>query len=247
MMRLRASQRIQRYARAGAEAVVETLWPTRCIICERAGFSVCPSCREGLRYIDQWQACPSCGAPYGALQCTECNVLRLADSGRDRLPFDGCVSAVVFDDDSARIVRGCKDAGEQGLSDFMGYCIACAVPPEWVSRDVCIASVPATRKAKSARGFDHGRALANAVSEYLGLPCETLLFAGRAKDQRDLDRQQRFRNACNRFSPCGPCKGKDVLLVDDVYTTGATLCAATDALMEAGALRVRCATFARVY
>lgn len=244
---LRASQVAGRYARAGLDVLSETLWPTRCIICERPGYLVCPECRQGLSYIDQWQACPRCGAPFGARQCTECNELSLADSGWDALPFSACVSAVELDDAASSIVRGCKDAGEQGLSDFMGYCIACAVPPGWVGEGTCVAGVPATAKARAARGFDHGRALARAAAGYLDLPCADLLEAGRAKDQRALGRGQRFRNAEGRFCACAPCEGADVLLVDDVYTTGATLCAASDALVRAGARRVRCATFAHVY
>ena len=85
------------------------------------------------------------------------------------------------------------------------------------------------------------------MARYLELPCEEILEPGKARDQRTLGRSQRMLNASGRFVAQKSCAGMDVILVDDVYTTGATACAAADALVEAGARSVRCATFARVY
>jgi predicted amidophosphoribosyltransferase len=69
----------------------------------------------------------------------------------------------------------------------------------------------------------------------------------RTRDQRTLDRKQRFANMSDGFCARKAAAQRDVVLIDDVYTTGATLCAATDALLDAGAACVRCATFTHVY
>ena len=122
--------RWRRYALAAAVCLAETVWPTRCVICERLGSVLCERCRRALPYIDQWMACPRCGAPYGMRQCTECNRLSLRDTGFDDLPFEAGVSAAVFSSAVARIVRTHKDGGERRLARDMAYAMACAIPPD---------------------------------------------------------------------------------------------------------------------
>ena len=51
------------YAEAAAQAVAETLWPTRCAICDEPGELLCERCRSEPPFIDLWRACPICGAP----------------------------------------------------------------------------------------------------------------------------------------------------------------------------------------
>ena len=238
---------VRDYSCAGAELLAETLWPVRCVLCETAGELVCKSCRSSLVYIDQWLACPRCGAPYGWLQCSECNSFTLSLLGLRELPYEACVSVFPFHDEAARIVCAYKDAGEQDLADFMAYCIACAIPPEWIGSHSCVVFIPATRKAVLRRGFDHCKKLSECVARYLNLPYLHCLESTQVKDQRSLGVADRFVNSQARFSLVESCKGFDIILVDDVYTTGATLCAATQCLREGGAKRVCCATFARVY
>lgn len=238
------------YAKATSECIAELVWPTRCVLCERSGAVLCESCRRSLPYIDQWMACPACGAPYGMLECTECNCLSLHDTGFEEAPFESCVSAVLFSDATARIVRTHKDGGERRLVHDMAYAIACAIPVEWITCDTAVVPIPATREACRARGFDHGEALALDVARLLRLPSASVLQPPSAKDQRELSRAQRFANMDSAFSLVGdrdaPRFGS-AILIDDVFTTGATLFAASCLLREAGVEHVRCATFARVY
>lgn len=92
-------------AAEAAEALAETVWPTRCAICDAPGHVLCDSCRMALAYVDWWRACPRCGAPFGRLQCCECNEVMLAAQGRTRPAFDGMAAAVSFEEGAARIVR----------------------------------------------------------------------------------------------------------------------------------------------
>ena len=233
-----------------AECAAEILWPTRCALCDRPGSVLCPQCESSLHFIDTWQACPRCGAPFGRAVCTECNPVALKRMARDSLPFVGCVSATEFNDESGRIVRTYKDQGERRLAADMARIIARMIPPEWPIDAVTF--VPASIEAIRRRDFDHGLLLAEHLAKQLGRPLLHTLESPRTKDQRELSRKERSRNLAGSFR-VKPCARETVLLapklllVDDVFTTGATLCSATDALLQTGFEEVRCASFARVY
>ena len=237
------------YGSEVSEAIAETLWPTRCAVCDEPGEVLCEKCRLGLPYLDWWRACPRCGAPFGRVQCTECNAIVMGARGLDEPPYAGCASAAVFDDETTgRVVRTWKDAGERRLGAVMADAMAQAIPPAWRRRCRVVAPVPATTRALRRRGFDHALELAQGISERLEMPCAELLARPRSVDQRKLSGSQRLENMAGRFRALpGANVAPAVLLVDDVYTTGATLFAATDALRAAGAEEVYCLTFARVF
>lgn len=227
-------------------AVAETLWPTRCAVCDAPGALLCPACAAALPYVDANRACPRCGAPYGRHQCTECCATLLAAAGREAFPLDGAASAVALDDAARRIVVGLKDRSEVRLVEPVGLLMAACAPPSWAAPGTAVSFVPATARARSRRGFDHGELLGRAVAERLGLPWAALLDRPRVADQRGLGRQARLGNMAERFRALpGAAAPRQVILVDDVCTTGATLYGAADALRRAGAERVFGLTFAR--
>lgn len=241
-------QRARRYGEAASTALAETLWPTRCAVCDLPGDVLCPTCRRSLPYLDWWRACPRCGAPFGRVQCSECNTVTMAAMNRSEPPYDACASAVVYNDMTARIVRTWKDAGERRLVETMAELMAPVVPPAWRAERPVVVPMPATGSALRRRGFDHGAELSAALAARLRLSVVSLLARPRSLDQRALTRRDRIRNMEHRFRPLpGATAPASVLLVDDVYTTGATLFAASDALRAAGAEQVRCITFARVF
>lgn len=112
--------------------------------------------------------------------------------------------------------------------------------------DTVITWVTTTRARQLRRGGDHGRELCTAVSERLGLPMRQLLVrTRRARTQRGLDARQRQTNLKGVFR-CSAKLNGPVLVVDDVYTTGATLRYCTAALLEAGATAVYALTATKV-
>lgn len=240
--------RAQLYVHAAGEAAAETLWPTRCAVCDLPGDVLCATCRRDLAHLDWWRACPRCGAPFGRVQCSECNAVMLAASGRDEPSFDGCASAVVYDDAAARIVRTWKDAGERRLVEDMADLMAAVVPPSWRAERPAVVPVPATSAAVRRRGFDHGSELASAVASRIGTPVCPLLARPRSRDQRALARRGRIANMEGRFLALPGANAPDAaLIVDDVFTTGSTIFAAADAVRAAGAHRIYALTFARVW
>lgn len=218
------------------EALAELAFPTRCAGCELPGNLLCSACRAELPIIDPSGACPRCGAPWGRLVCTEC---------WDReWSFEAALSLGEFEPPLARMVALHKDAGERRLAPVLAELLAEKIAAEWPGWADAVAYVPATREAVRRRGFDHGHAIATTVAETLELPLVSALKRGKALDQRDLGRVQRRANAEGTFSQSSQAQGR-LLLLDDVFTTGATLEVAARTLLSAGASSIRVASVAR--
>ena len=228
------------------EVVAETLWPTRCALCDAPGTPLCAACMRELPYIDALKACPRCGAPFGLVQCTECNPVLLAPFGYEEPPYAAATSALALTDAARRIATVYKDQGERGLARPMADVMARYLPPAWLAERPAVSFVPATGAARRRRGFDHAEHLARELSWITGCDFAPLLAQPRRLDQRKLSRMQRIDNMRAALSALpGATMPRHVILVDDVCTTGATLFAATEALRRGGAQNVYCLTFAR--
>lgn len=220
--------------------LAELVSPSRCAGCDAPGAALCHACQDALPRIPAQTACPRCGAPFGFLACSEC---------WDReWSFESAVSFGELEAPLARAVVLHKDAGERRLSGEFGELLAGALSeawPGWLPPDT-VAYVPATPAARTRRGFDHAAAIAEALAQRLGAPVSHALVRRNALDQRSLSRTGRAHNAAGSVVCFGSVGGR-VLLVDDVMTTGATLDAASSALLSAGATAVRCAVVARAW
>ena len=228
----------------------ELLWPTRCVVCEQPGELLCEACRASLPWIEQRWACPCCGAPFGSLVCTEC---------KGDWPSRSCVCALPFRGAGARLVTCLKDGHELRLAPVVAAAIATALDEArcWPAADGrprydperidALTFVPATWKAYRRRGFDHMELVARELSWLLGLPLVDALARGPARDQRQLGRGDRARNLAGTVEVVQDVGGLNLLLVDDVVTTGASMCACSEALLGGGALTVSTCSLARVW
>jgi ComF family protein len=112
-----------------------------------------------------------------------------------------------------------------------------------------VVPVPLHRSRERMRGFNQARALAS----HLGLPvCDALVRTRRTESQTDLPADRRHTNVRGAFAIMpgletrpADVNNRVVVLVDDVWTTGATLCACAAVLLDAGASEVRALTAAR--
>lgn len=230
------------------EVVLETIWPTRCAICDTPGENVlCEGCKGSLLLNDSFKACPKCGAPFGRTQCTECNDTSLNAVDMKCLPLDTMAHAMLANDDATRIIKIYKDSDERRLLDYIASRIAAMISPDRKREHSVVTYIPDTAKAKRRRGFDHAEEIARSVADRAGLACATFFETPRSIDQRQLDKRARLANmkdALHVKEDMG--MPKSVLIVDDICTTGATIYSAALALRDAGAQKVHAVTFAKV-
>jgi predicted amidophosphoribosyltransferase len=218
------------------EGVLGIVLPQRCLVCGAGGRQLCGRCRARLAPVPP-PLCDRCGAPtaWPVARCREC-------SGR-RLAFSRARAAVLYDGDVRLLVAAWKEGGLRRLAEEAGALVAEHVPRP--DADV-VTFVPPDGARGLRRGHHPAERLAAAVAAAWGIPSERLLERrGSSRRQRGLPLADRRRNVANAFRPRGDPPGR-VLLVDDVYTSGATVAAAARALRRAGAESVEVVTFARV-
>jgi ComF family protein len=218
-----------------AARILDVLFPERCAACGRGETIFCASCRGRLETIRP-PLCARCGAPtaWPVERCAEC-------AGR-RLAFRTARAAVAYDGPARALVAAWKERGLHALAREAGALVELNVARPAVD---ALAFVPGDRERTLWRGGNTAEALARELAGRWDLPVVAAVRrTGRAARQRGLSRAERRANVRGSFAAVAAVPRK-VVLVDDVYTTGATVAAAASALRKAGARSVDVVTFAR--
>ncbi len=136
-------------------------------------------------------------------------------------------------------------------TDWSDTSVSSSALEDWSHWASALAYVPASPEAVRRRDFDHMERVAIRVAARTGLPLAHLLTSERkTHDQRELGRGERFANRNGSFSLAVDTTGpipRRIILIDDVFTTGATLSAASRVLLDGGAEEVRAVTCCRVW
>lgn len=231
-----------------AKGFVNLVYPLACAGCGREldalnKTSVCGSCLGSIRRIPE-PRCVKCGRPVDrtGLKCRECK--------KTRFRFKRAFSACVYDGAVKELIHQFKYAPRPSLAgllsglmiDFLNENRGCMD-----GIDV-LTFVPLERRRLISRGFNQSQALAIKISEEFCLPlADTLEKTAVTRNQNELSREERLDNLKGAFRAKERIGvgGLKILLIDDVMTTGATLDECSKALLEKGALEVRCFTLAR--
>ena len=210
------------------------LFPKRCAVCNKTvprGIYVCKECMPTLKFAEN--LCMNCGNAKNECACRH-TVYR----------FKASVSPLLFNDASKAIIANFKFADNSDIADFLAEKMAESVNNHY--KDVnfdYVAFVPATAKRKFSKGYNQSEILAQKISKAIDVPLSrSLIKLYGGKQQHSLNRSGRFSNVKNLFECKGNLDAENVLLVDDIKTTGATLNECTRALMYAGVKNVYCIT-----
>ena len=230
-----------RTVKAALAAVERWLLPAACLLCNEPvparehDALVCNLCRLRWRPVPH-PVCERCGQP--SFRGLECRLCSMWPSGLIRAR-----SAVWLEDSARDAVHQLKYEGWSRVADSMADAMRGLEP---LTGQVCLVPVPLGAGRQRRRGYNQSERIASALHERTGLDLRTdLLWRVReTKTQTALTPESRHANVTGAFS-AGAASGLDLVLVDDVFTTGATLAAAGAALMESGATRVEAVTFAR--
>ena len=180
--------------------------------------------------------CPQCGLPATAIE-GPCGACRLREYA-----FDFARSALLFNDALREIIHHLKYSDRVSLARPLGALLRECLQREAFQADVAI-PVPLHRSRERQRGFNQAELLSASLNRRI----ETQVIRRKKKtpSQTGLSRARRTFNLAGAFEVRGNVP-ECVMVVDDVYTTGATLNEISRTLKRAGAKRVEVLTVARV-
>jgi ComF family protein len=233
-----------------AARLVDQLYPPTCAGCGAPIASdggLCPKCFRGLVPISA-PLCPVLGIPFEIdLGPDALSAEALADPP----PFARARAAVRYGEVAQTLVGRLKYGDRIELAGLCARLMAGAGHAYWAARPLLV-PVPLHRSRLRFRRYNQSLLLAQALGRHLGLEVDPQLVTRhrRTRSQVGLSGDGRARNVDGAFSAHADAitriRGRRVVLVDDVYTTGATVKAVTKALQRAGADSIDVLTFARV-
>lgn len=214
------------------------LLPKRCAFCDTIILpwrQSCEACTRQLSFIRP-PLCPYCGQHKPSCGC-----------GKRRPIFDKVAAPFYYEAAARSGVLRLKRYDDPDAIAYFAECMRTVVRREYGNETIDgLTYVPMTRRAERQREYNQGHLLAEALAKQLALPVYTALAKiYETPPQKELDFHARSGNVLGVFDVVDPAvRGKTLLLVDDVMTTGATLSECAKMLKIHGAKRVLAVTVA---
>ena len=232
------------------QAALHLLYPPQCLSCGglvEDDFALCPDCWRDTPFITGL-VCDACGTPLpgedaGAVQCDDC--LTLAR------PWEQGRAALIYRDRGRDLTLALKHGDRTDLARPAARWLLRAAQPI-LRPGMIVAPIPLHWLRLLRRRYNQSALLSGHFARLAALDHipDLLLRSRRTPTQDGRDRDGRFRNVTGAIRPhprhAPRLRDADILLIDDVMTSGATLAAATEACLAAGANRVSVAVLARV-
>ncbi|HYQ60514.1 MAG TPA: ComF family protein [Desulfatiglandales bacterium] len=239
------------------KSLIDLIYPPRCLICqaflpEQAALHsaqdlpFCQACFKDFTVIES-PICSLCGRPFsdGAERDRVCE-----DCIRKRPSYDVARAPYLYDGALMTAIHELKYAQRSHLADSLGSLLA-SFAQTWIGelKGCLIMPVPLHPRRLRTRGFNQSLLLARCVASKTGSDLDFLSLRRTrfTKPQTELSSEERKKNVRKAFEVVKPeaVKGRTIVLVDDVATTGSTLNECAKALKRAGADSVLCLVLAR--
>ena len=200
----------------------------------------CLGCNKQLDALDEYRLCGQC------IDSIKPNTMP---------PFEldtfsvMAYSACLYEGTLKELIHSFKYKGKITLANIFAKLMIDYIKdnPEIIDVDI-VTTVPLHKTRLREREFNQSLIIANGIAKEFNLPVTNIMEKTRKTGyQNELPRSERLTNLKNAFTICAAAdiKGKDILLIDDVMTTGATLNECANLLLSGGVNRVTCLTLAR--
>ena len=222
------------------ELVVDSFFPRRCVGCGGLGGFFCPECLGKLSRLLP-PLCPNCGRPQASgIACPDC--------WQRQTEIDGIRSLFRFDDIIRKAIHQLKYRNLKAISPCLAELLADYLRSNPLPGEALIC-VPLHPRRLRERGYNQSNLLARGLGERIDLPVieNCLIRVKQTQPQvRAADVEERRRNVVDAFRCCDErISGRQIILIDDVCTSGATLESCAVALKNKGATSVWGLTLAR--
>ena len=219
---------------------MDLIFPQRCPVCDKIvmprGGEICPDCEKSLKVVGN-SYCVKCGKPMKMERKDRCNDCRNREHS-----FDLCRSAFVYNDAMRKSIYRLKYNGRREYASYLGRRMAEELSDViHANHPDAIIPVPMYKRKEKKRGYNQAYLLAKMLSEYTNIPVRTdvVIRCRNTKIMRSLSARERENNLKKAFKIVGDSvKLTNIVLVDDIYTTGSTADAVARVLKAAGVERV---------
>jgi len=229
--------------------LLDFCFPPRCLSCRKivsGADGLCPDCFAQILFIAE-PACRKCGSPFEFAAAEEGGVC--VNCRHNPPPWSKLVAVAVYDEFSRRLILPLKHSDDTAAARFLAILMADRGWEILKAADMLV-PVPLGRRRLFRRMYNQSTLLAKVIGRMSGKPVSPCALARKGRKtegQKGLSKLGRAANVEGVFKVAEPefVKGGNIVLVDDVITTGATLSECARVLKGAGAKSVSCLVFTK--
>ncbi len=228
------------------QSLINILFPPVCLSCNKRikhkTDSLCNDCNEKLKDFLDNSICDICGAPKNGNVCHVCKTSLFS--------FDNARSVFMINNVIRNLIHNYKYRDLPKIGKLLSAYAIEYIKKNKIFSDIdIILPVPLHRVKKRIRGFNQSEIVAKEISRYFGWELATDLIIRKkfTETQTKLSKKQREKNVGNafKFNPKYKIENKNIMIFDDVFTTGSTVNSISNVLKRHNAKKIYVFTIAR--